>query len=637
MDSGGSLAYDPRRPSRPLEAVRTLSRPLESEAPKKFGRYEVEGLIGDGAMGRVYRGFDPLVRRAVAIKTFKSDNLDPKTAEDFIKRFSREAQLAGALSHPHIVSIFDVGDDYFVMEFLEGKTLQDVIQEKGKVDAKEALKLFAPIADALDYAHKKGVIHRDIKPGNIMVLPDGRPKLMDFGVAHMESSNMTKAGEVLGSPSYMAPEQIAGEEITTRADLFSLATVAYQTLTGQKPFQGATVTTVIYRVVHEDPPPPRQWNGTLPAHYDDVFRKALSKNPAGRYATALDFTSALDLRAFDLDSDVALPAPKDPAGETMTVEVGTAREKIAATGAPKGSGKRLWGIAAAALVAVAVAGGLWMARRPAPAPAPSATPALTGLRIETDPPGATVSIDGKESGVSPLTLPTVAPGVRTVRVARDGYASAELSLEIVADAPLAPLRFSLQATEAKAAIAADPAGASVFVDGREVGKAPIDGVRFTPGVHDVRVEATGYKPWRQRVEALAGRDITLDAKLMALPAERTAERKPTPEPEPTPIPLKEGDLVELGADVIPPKRISGETAGYPARAQKAHMQGLVVVEMIVTEKGEPTDLRVVESAGETLDQAVIDAVKTWRFEPAQKQGLKVRVRWPVRQRFQIGR
>jgi serine/threonine-protein kinase len=619
-----------------------LSRPLESEVPKKFGRYEVQGLIGDGAMGHVYRGFDPLVRRAVAIKTFKSDNLDPKTAEDFIKRFSREAQLAGALSHPHIVSIFDVGDDYFVMEFLEGKTLQDLIQDKGKLDAQEALKLFAPIADALDYAHKKGVIHRDIKPGNIMVLPDGRPKLMDFGVAHMESSNMTKAGEVLGSPSYMAPEQIAGEEITTRADLFSLATVAYQTLTGQKPFQGATVTTVIYRVVHEDPPPPRQWNGALPAHYDDVFRKALSKDPAGRYATALDFTSALDLRAFDLDSDAALPGPapkkaKDPTNETITVETGVARQKLEAAGTSKAQGKGLWGIAAAALLAVAVVGGLWLARRPAAVPAPSPTPVPTGLRIETDPPGATVSIDGKEAGVSPLTLPTVAPGMRTVRVARDGYASAELSLEIVADAPLAPLRFSLQPTEARGVITADPAGASVLVDGREVGKAPLDGVRFTPGVHDVRVEAAGFKPWRQRVEALAGRDITLDAKLTALPAERIAEHKPTPEPEPTPLPLKEGDLVELGADVIPPKRISGDTASYPARAQKAHMQGLVVVEMIVTEKGEPTDLRVVESAGEILDQAVLDAVKTWRFEPAQKQGLKVRVRWPVRQRFQIGR
>jgi TonB family protein len=614
-----------------------LSRPLASGNPEKFGRYEVEGLIGDGAMGRVYRGFDPLVRRAVAIKTFKADNLDPKTAEDFVKRFSREAQLAGALSHPHIVSIFDVGDDYFVMEFLEGKTLQDLIQEKGKLDAKDALKLFAPIADALDYAHKKGVIHRDIKPGNIMVLPDGRPKLMDFGVAHTESSNMTKAGEVLGSPSYMAPEQIAGEEITTRADLFSLATVAYQTLTGQKPFQGATVTTVIYRVVHEDPPPPRQWNDTLPAHYDDVFRKALSKTPAGRYPTAQAFTAALELRAFELDSDAAFRPPirkvQDPADETVTVEIQAAREKAATTRAAGSPAKGPWAVAAAVVLVVAVAGGLWLARRPTAALGASPSPAPTGLRIETDPAGATVSIDGKEAGVSPLTIPSVAPGLRTVRVARDGYASAELSLEIAADAPLAPLRFSLQPTEAKAAIMSDPPGASVIVDGREAGKAPLAEVRLSPGIHDVRVQAAGYRPWRQRVEALAGRAITLDAKLAAIPA----ERKPSPEPEPTPVPLKEGDLVELGADVIPPKRISGETASYPARAQKAHMQGLVVVEMIVTEKGEPTGLRVIESAGEVLDQAVLDAVKTWRFEPAQKQGLKVRVRWPVRQRFQIGR
>ncbi|MFI5185013.1 MAG: TonB family protein, partial [Vicinamibacteria bacterium] len=504
----------------------------------------------------------------------------------------------------------------------------------------EALGLFAPIADALDYAHKKGVIHRDIKPGNIMVLPDGRPKLMDFGVAHTESSNMTKAGEVLGSPSYMAPEQIAGEEITTRADLFSLAAVAYQTLTGQKPFQGATVTTVIYRVVHEDPPPPRQWNDALPAHYNDVFRKALAKDPKGRYPTAQEFTAALDLRAFDLDSDTRFLAPKagkDPVDETVNVGIKVAHEKADVPAASRPA-RSPWGVAGAAvLLTAAVAGGLWLTQRPVTAPPAPPTPMSGGLRIETEPAGATVSIDGKEAGVSPLTLPSVAPGLRTVRVAREGYAPAELSLEIVADAPLAPLRFSLQSTEAMAAITSDPAGASVLVDGREAGKTPLAEVRLSPGIHDVRVEAAGYKSWRQRVDAFPGRPVAVDAKLTLVPAERTAERKPLPEPEATPAPLKEGDLVELAADVIPPKRISGESASYPARAQKAHMQGLVVIEMIVTEKGEPTDLRVVESAGEVLDQAVLDAARKWRFEPADKQGVKVRVRWPYRQRFQIGR
>jgi eukaryotic-like serine/threonine-protein kinase len=605
-----------------------VSRSLESQSPKQFGRYEVEGLIGDGAMGRVYRGFDPLVRRAVAIKTFKADGIDPKTAEDLVRRFSREAQLAGALSHPHIVSIFDVGEDYFVMEFLEGKTLLDLIEERGSLPADEALLLFAPIADALDYAHRKGVIHRDIKPGNIMVLPDGRPKLMDFGVAHMESSNITKAGEVLGSPSYMAPEQIAGEEITKRADLFSLGTVAYQTLTGQKPFQGSTVTTVIYRVVHEDPPPPRKWNEELPVHYDAVFRKALSKSPSGRYATALEFTAALDLRAFDLDADAAFPAPSGR-GPAPT------RERAIATSGGGATGKALW-TGAAVVAALAIAGGLWLARRPAAAPDTPPTPApalLTGLRIETDPPGATVAIDGKEVGVSPLALPAVAPGVRSVRVARPGYAPAQLSLEIVADVPLAPLRFSLQPTEGRAAVASDPTGATLFVDGHDAGKTPKSDLTLLPGPHNVRIEAPGYQPWRRRIEAKAGETVSVEARLVAVPA----EQKPSPEPEPTPPPLKEGDLVELGADVTPPRKISGETAAYPARAQKSRMQGLVVVEMIVTETGEPIDLRIVESAGEILDRAVLDAVKTWRFEPARKEGLKVRVLWPVRQRFEISR
>jgi TonB family protein len=614
--------------------------PKKTAAPKdpeKFGRYEVEGMIGVGAMGRVYRGFDPLVRRAVAIKTFKADDQDPKAAAESLKRFSREAQAAGALSHPHIVSIFDVGDDYFVMEHLEGKTLQAVIEERGRIDAEDAFRLFAPIADALDYAHKKGVIHRDIKPGNIMVLPDGRPKLMDFGVAKVESSNMTKAGEVLGSPSYMAPEQIAGQEVTPLADLFSLAAVVYQALTGRKPFEGETVTTVIYRVVHEDPPPPRRWNAQLPDRYDDVFRKALAKDPAERYQTAADFMSALDLRAFDIDSDAAFSltpgtTPSEPKEqgddeETMSVDAIRVPPPAAAQGAT-GARKSPWPwVAAAAVVLVGVLAGarFWKGAQPSAA---SPTPA-PGLRIETEPSGATVSVDGKEMGLSPLTLPDVEPGLRTVRVFHEGYAPTELSLEVAPETALAPLHFSLQPVEAPGSVTSQPSGATVVLDGREAGKTPLHDLRLTPGPHDVRVEAAGYRPWRQRVDASAGVPVTLEARLVAAPVAK-------PEPEPTPPPLKEGDLVEMSADVAPPKKISGDTAYYPRKAERNRMQGLVVVDMIVTEKGDVTDLRVLESAGEVLDQAVLDAVKSWRFEPATKHGIKVKVHWQARHRFQIG-
>ncbi len=592
-------------------------------------------------MGRVYKGFDPLVRRAVAIKTFKADGHDPRAAEESLKRFAREAQAAGALSHPHIVSIFDVGEDYFVMEHLEGDTLQALIDKRGRLEAEEAFKLFAPIADALDYAHSRGVIHRDIKPGNIMVLPDGRPKLMDFGVAKVESSDMTKAGEVLGSPSYMAPEQIAGQEVTPLSDLFSLAAVIYQALTGRKPFEGETVTTVIYRVVHEDPPPPRSWNAALPDQYDDVFRRALAKDPAKRLPTAADLMAALDMRAFDIDSDVAFSMPSTPPEasapgahgsdeETMTVQAMAAARAavpVPAPPAPRRRGPAPWLWAAGAVLVLAAAGLGLRSWRSAAAPPP--TPAApSGLRIETDPPGATVSVDGKEVGLSPLTLADVTPGLRTVRVFRDGYAPTELSLEVAPETALAPLRFSLQPVEAKGAVTSEPSGAMVTLDGHEAGKTPLDGLRLTPGPHELRVEAAGYRPWRQRIEATAGQPVALEARLVPQPAEKR-------EPEPTPPPLKEGDLVEMSADVTPPRKISGDSASYPRKADRNHMQGLVVVDMIVTEDGTPTDLRILESAGEVLDQAVLEAVKAWRFEPATKQGIKVKIHWQARHRFQI--
>jgi TonB family protein len=266
------------------------------------------------------------------------------------------------------------------------------------------------------------------------------------------------------------------------------------------------------------------------------------------------------------------------------------------------------------------------------------------LQIETEPPGARVSVDGKEVGITPLTVPSVAPGLRTVRIERDGYAPAALSLEVAQDAALAPLRFSLTPTEAKASIHSDPEGAAVTIDGRDAGRTPLEDVRLSPGMHEVRVVGMGRRPWRQRVEAKAGEPVSVQARLAPLPeakTEATAEPAPTPtampEPEPTPPAIKEGDLVELGPGVTSPRRISGNSPAYPRRAAETRLQGTVVVEMIVTEKGEPIDVRIVESAGEVLDRAVLDAAKTWRFEPAQKQGTRVRVRWQVRQEFRVGR
>jgi serine/threonine-protein kinase len=267
--------------------------------PDKFGRYEVLMEVGDGAMGRVYTAWDPAVGRVVAVKTVKRELLTRETAPEYLRRFRNETIAVGALSHPAIVAVYDVGEDYLVMEYVEGRTLQAILRERGRLEPEEVLAILAPVADAIDLAHRRSIVHRDIKPANVMVQADGQPKLMDFGVAKVETSVMTATGQILGSPTYMAPEQIAGQPVTGLADVYALGVVAYEMLTGRPPFYGKTITQVIYHVMHGLATPPQRLNASLPGRYDDVFAKVLQKDPVQRYETAGAFVAALDMRTIE--------------------------------------------------------------------------------------------------------------------------------------------------------------------------------------------------------------------------------------------------------------------------------------------------------------------------------------------------
>ena len=376
--------------------------------PERFGRYEVIDEIGDGAMGRVYRAWDPGVNRVVAVKTIKSEYLTRDTADEYLRRFRREAQSAGGLNHPAIVRVFDLGDDFLVMELVEGRTLHRLIREEGRLAPEEALRLLAPVAEAVDHAHRAGIVHRDIKPANIIVQPNGQPKLMDFGVAKIEASVMTTAGQILGSPSYMSPEQIAGENVTSRSDLYSLAVVAYEMLTGQPPFQGKTITQVIYQVMHEAPPPPRRWNAGLPARYDDVFARALAKDPAARFATAGEFVAALDIKELEymLSEPVAAapPAVTPPGDDSPTILTlpPTAPARATADRGPRGLV-----LAAAGLLALFAAS--WLVLRRAPGePAEAAAPPATA-RVTRGPAGAPSAAPTPEAATpAPSARPRVA-------------------------------------------------------------------------------------------------------------------------------------------------------------------------------------------------------------------------------------
>lgn len=261
---------------------------------ERIGKYKILGEMGRGAMGIVYRGEDPIIGRAVAIKTIRFDILSGSAERENAQiRFIREARSAGNLSHPNIVTIYDVGEDagltYIAMEFIDGRSLEDQLADGRRFALGEAIDLLDRIGDALDYAHRKGVIHRDIKPANILLDKEGIPYLADFGIARIAASTMTQTHTVMGTPFYMSPEHIEGKKVDGRADIFALGAVFYEMLTLQKPFPGDNITTVIYKIVNEPHPPVCRLLEGLPEGLDNVLCRALAKDPEDRYSTCAQF------------------------------------------------------------------------------------------------------------------------------------------------------------------------------------------------------------------------------------------------------------------------------------------------------------------------------------------------------------
>ncbi len=264
--------------------------------PQKLGKYEVRRELGRGAMGVVYEGFDPGIARRVALKTVRKDQLEKDEALELLSRFRREAQAAGRLNHPNIVAIYEYGEDegtaFIAMEFVEGRELKDYFDHTERFPLAEVSRLMGELLGALEHAHGNGIVHRDIKPANIFLLKDGRLKVGDFGIARIESSNLTQAGSVLGTPAYMSPEQFMGQTVDGRSDLFSAGVLLYQFLTGEKPFTGQ-LTTIMHKVLKEEPIAPSELNVQVPRPFDAVVRKALAKRPDERFQSAGEFARAL--------------------------------------------------------------------------------------------------------------------------------------------------------------------------------------------------------------------------------------------------------------------------------------------------------------------------------------------------------
>jgi serine/threonine-protein kinase len=268
---------------------------------ERLGRYQIREIIGEGAMACVYKAFDPEINRALAIKLLKAQlRLDG----EYRNRFLREAKGAGVLSHPNIVTVFDVGEDqghpYIAMELVEGDTLAEELKAKKPLTTKDIVEIGIQLTRALDYAHKKGIIHRDVKPGNIMRLTDTNTiKVADFGICRIDGSEATDAtqqtqiGNVLGTPHYMSPEQVVGEKVDSRSDLFSAGVVLYQLLTGHLPFEGDTLISVAYKITKTDPPSLDKVRGDLPLSLRRIIERALKKQPDRRFQSGEEFAQAL--------------------------------------------------------------------------------------------------------------------------------------------------------------------------------------------------------------------------------------------------------------------------------------------------------------------------------------------------------
>jgi beta-lactam-binding protein with PASTA domain len=300
-------------------------------------RYEIGGVLGRGGMAEVHRGRDLRLGREVAVKVLRSDLArDPS----FQVRFRREAQASASLNHPAIVAVYDTGEDrtatgatpYIVMEYVEGETLRDVLRREGPLPPERAMSLSADICGALDFSHRNGIVHRDVKPGNVMITPQGTVKVMDFGIARAVSDSaatMTSTAAVIGTAQYLSPEQARGESVDARSDVYSMGCLLYELVAGEPPFTGDSPVSVAYQHVREDPRVPSTINPGIPAELDAILLKAMSKNPANRYQSAADMRSDL-MRALAGQRVEATPVMGD--AEKTTI--------LAAT--PRGYGDDRW-------------------------------------------------------------------------------------------------------------------------------------------------------------------------------------------------------------------------------------------------------------------------------------------------------
>jgi serine/threonine-protein kinase len=351
-----------------LRALVDPDIPIQGLSPSALGRYRIESEIGQGAMGIVYRAIDPLLERPVALKVIRlplAMPLDDRRQAE--QRFLREASLAASISHPNSVTVHDFGRDeetdlpFIAFEYLEGRPLTQVIAQGPRPQWREALRIISRLADALHHAHRAGVIHRDIKPGNVMVLDSGEPKLLDFGIARVSTAALTGMGDTWGTPAYMSPEQVTGGVLDARSDLFSLGALCFELLTGRQAFSGDNVPQIVSRIAFGEAPRPSSLDPTLSRDVDLLLARALAKDPEHRYASGLDMVEDIQdiLGGRPLRERAGLASPSEDSSEWAVLP---APSPDAGPPAVRRARVENWAAAVAGGLVVAAAAGFWAPR-----------------------------------------------------------------------------------------------------------------------------------------------------------------------------------------------------------------------------------------------------------------------------------
>lgn len=586
--------------------------------PKKLGRYDIVAELGAGAMGTVYKGLDPKIQRTVALKVlnFKqikqgNDNLQAR------ERFMVEARATGQLSHPNILTIFDVGEEkdkaYIAMEFLRGGTLEDAMDSNGFRDYDHIFDIIRQIADGLSHAHSRNIIHRDVKPANIMMADGKVPKIADFGLARFTDSNLTTTGTVLGTPNYMSPEQIRGRKIDGRSDLFALAIILYEMLTGEKPFAGDSITSVIYRVVNEEPIPPKQLNMDLPDYIDTFMAKALAKNPASRFQTAEKFVEGMKGIMSDAHQTTVLEGLDAAEGKMVKPKAARRGRKKKAAGAAGlsssvaasaqsviGAVQKKVGLPMYAVVGGALLIGFFFFSL--------IYSVMTGGEHELVKPVSKPAAEKKvKEAAAPPPIVTEAPKPakveqKPVEPVQKDVTGQQPKIES-AQKPAAIKEAEPAVKTALLSIRSKPTGASVYINGKLVGKTPYLKRKYKQRELSIKVTKKGYKADAFKFNLKKDRALTVKLKksvVIAATALLTIRSEPT------------------GADVYVNGKLEGKTPFLKRKYKKQVLSVRVSREGYIDDEFEidlkkDRELRVALSKEEKIKAGFFDKM----FKPAK--------------------